>query len=198
MVLPADDPSCRRRRRHLCLLPPPSTPPIDPTLSELPEDPVLLERRRTLAVAGGYRLTSHDPREDRVTLVGVAAILPEVLAAAQALGRYGVRAGVVCLTSPDLGFRSFQRPGRVAADTSGDAGGDIVEALFPRLHAAPLVTVLDGHPHTLAFLAGVRGDPVRCLGVSEFGQSSNLEAAYRLQGIDAQSVVDAALGLVGR
>jgi pyruvate dehydrogenase E1 component len=171
-----------------------STRPIDPGFARLPEDPVLLERRRTLAVTGGYRLTTHAPRDEQVTLVGVGAILPEVLAAAQTLGECGVKAGVVCLTSPDLVFRSFQRRGRVATDT----GGDIVEALFPRVNAAPLVTVLDGHPHTLAFLAGVRGDPIRCLGVSGFGQSSDLAAAYRLHGIDAPSIVDSALALLGR
>ncbi|CAA9400257.1 MAG: Pyruvate dehydrogenase E1 component like [uncultured Nocardioides sp.] len=63
---------------------------------------------------------------------------------------------------------------------------------------APLLTVQDGHPHTLAFLAGVRGDRIRCLGVTEFGQSTSLEEAYALHGIDAPAIVDAALGLVGR
>ncbi len=66
----------------------------------------------------------------------------------------------------------------------------------PRSAPAPLVTVLDGHPHTLSFLAGARGDRIRCLGVEEFGQSSGLDDAYRLHGLDAAAVVDAALGLV--
>jgi hypothetical protein len=64
--------------------------------------------------------------------------------------------------------------------------------------AAAAVTVLDGHPHTLAFLAGVRGDRIRCLGVTEFGQSSDLDDAYRIHRIDTGSIVDAALTLVGR
>jgi len=33
-----------------------------------------------------------------------------------------------------------------------------------------MVTVLDGHPHTLAFLAGVNGAMSAHLGVSKFGQ----------------------------
>ncbi|MBI4942847.1 MAG: hypothetical protein HY830_19060, partial [Actinobacteria bacterium] len=65
-------------------------------------------------------------------------------------------------------------------------------------HPAPLVTVLDGHPHTLAFLAGGRGDRVRCLGVTDFGRSSSVQDAYRLHGIDAVSVAEAALDLLGR
>jgi pyruvate dehydrogenase E1 component len=100
----------------------------------------------------------------------------------------------VCLTSPDLVFRSLQRRNSLRTDGSTD----IVEVLFPAGHQAPLVTVLDGHPHTLAFLAAARGDRIRCLSVAEFGQSSDLAAAYRLHGIDTASIAHAALGLLGR
>jgi len=62
----------------------------------------------------------------------------------------------------------------------------------------PLVTVQDGHPHTLAFLGAARGDRIRCLGVSEFGQSSSLDDAHRLHGIDTGTITDAALTLLGR
>ncbi len=171
-----------------------STRPIDPVLSRLPEEPALLERRRRQAIAGGYRLTSHDLASEQVTLVGVGALMPEVVAAADLLASSGVTAGVVCLTSPDLVFRSWQQRAR---RTPGDGGG-IVDELFPGDHPAPLVTVLDGHPHTLSFLAGVRGDRTRCLGVTEFGQSSGLEDAYALHGIDTGSIADAALSLLGR
>lgn len=148
-------------------------------------------------MAGGYRITTHDPADEQVTLVGVGAIMPEVVKAAEVLAEQGVIAGVVCLTSPDLVFRSFNRRGAVGA-AFGVGVDDIVDVLFPEAHRAPLVTVMDGHPHTLSFLAGVRGDRIRCLGVSDFGQSSNLEDAYELHGIDTGAVVDAALGLLGR
>ncbi len=172
-----------------------STRPIDPALARVPEDPALAERRRQQAVAGGYRLPADfAPGEEDVTLVGVGAIMPEVLSAAQALAAEGVNAGVVCLTSPDLVFRSFQQRGR---RTPG-VGGSIIDELFPADRQAPLVTVLDGHPHTLAFLAAARGDRIRCLGVTDFGQSSSLEDAYRLHRLDAGSVTDAALSLLRR
>jgi pyruvate dehydrogenase E1 component len=172
-----------------------STRPVDPALAGLPAEPALAERRRQQAVAGGYRLPAgHRPEEEDVTLVGVGAIMPEVAAAAATLAAAGVNAGVVCLTSPDLVFRSFQQRGRREAGS----GGGIVGELFPASRPAPLVTVLDGHPHTLAFLAGVRGDRIRCLGVSEFGQSSSLDDAYRIHHIDTGSIVDAALTVTGR
>lgn len=172
-----------------------STRPIDPVGSALPTDPALLERRRLQAVAGGYRMPSaHSPSAEEVTLVGVGAIMPEVLEAASVLVSQGLRVGVVCLTSPDLLFRSFQRRGQ----RHGGSGGGILDELFPAQHPSPLVTVLDGHPHTLAFLAGVRGDCVRCLGVTDFGQSSGLQDAYRSHGIDAMSIIDAAMTVTGR
>jgi pyruvate dehydrogenase E1 component len=170
-----------------------STRPIDPALAALPDDPVLLERRRRQAIAGGYRIGSSPASEDDVVLVGVGAIMPEVLGAADLLAAHGIRAATVCLTSPDLVFRSFQRRGRRAG-----SGSAIIDELFPAAHPAPIVTVHDGHPHTLSFLAGARGDAIRCLGVTEFGQSSDLAAAYAMHGIDVTSIVDAALGLLAR
>lgn len=171
-----------------------STRPIDPALSAVPEDPVLMERRRRQAIAGGYRIGDAPAGSDQVTLVGVGAIMPEVCHAASTLASMGVRAGVVCLTSPDLVFRSFRQRTSAHAGT----GSGIADTLFPADAPAPLVTVLDGHPHTLSFLAGIRGDRIACLGVTEFGQSSNLEDAYEIHGIDVASIVGAALDHLGR
>lgn len=69
---------------------------------------------------------------------------------------------------------------------------------LPSRVLTPLVAVLDGHPQTLFFLAGVRGDRIRCLGVREFGQSSSLADAYALHGMDCPAIVDAALSLLGQ
>ncbi|MFB8387886.1 transketolase C-terminal domain-containing protein [Microbacterium sp. NPDC055910] len=170
-----------------------TTRPIDQALAQLPEDAVLRERRRRQVVAGGYRLVDAGP-DERVTLVGVGAIMPEVLAAAETLEAAGIAAGVVCLTSPDLVFRSLQN--RETIDPSSRSA--IADQLFPASRAAPIVAVMDGHPHTLSFLSAIRGDRMRSLGVSEFGQSSSLEDAYVLHGIDADSIVNAALDLLGR
>jgi pyruvate dehydrogenase E1 component len=171
-----------------------STRPIDPALSRLPETPEMLERRRRQAIAGGYRIGAGSARDDAVTLVGVGALMPEVLEAADVLGRLGVKAGVVCLTSPDLVFRSLQQRGHKDVGT----GSGIIDLLFPADAPAPLVTVLDGHPHTLSFLAAARGDRIRSLGVTDFGQSSSLADAYTLHGLDVASIVDAALDQLGR
>jgi pyruvate dehydrogenase E1 component len=60
-----------------------------------------------------------------------------------------------------------------------------------------MVTVLDGHPHTLAFLATVNRVPSTSLGVSEFGQVGALDEVYRHHQIDTDSIVRAALDVTG-
>jgi pyruvate dehydrogenase E1 component len=99
---------------------------------------------------------------------------------------------VICLTSADLVFRAL-------AARRGLADGDdaILDELLPPERAAPLVTVLDGHPHTLTFLGGVGGVATTSLGVTDFGQSGDVGDLYRHFGIDADTIAGAALDLLG-
>jgi pyruvate dehydrogenase E1 component len=167
-----------------------STRPVDQTLAAVPTDPAARERRRRQVVAGAYALRRH--RTPVLTIAAMGALVPEALAAADRLLALGIGADVVCVTSPDLLFRALQsRRGR------DDGAHWILDQVFPSERATPLVTVLDGHPHTLAFLATVNNVPVTTLGVTRFGQSGTIEDVYRYHGIDTDSVVAAALDLVG-
>jgi pyruvate dehydrogenase E1 component len=167
-----------------------TTRPIDQSLASLPDDPTAREQRRLDALAGGYALRRAEG-PPAVTLVGVGAIVPEVLAAADELSAAGTATDVICLTSADLVFRALQaRRGLAEGDDS------ILDRLFPAERAAPIVTVLDGHPHTLSFLSAVRCSPISCLGVDDFGQSGDVDDLYRYFGIDADTIVGAALDLL--
>ena len=85
-----------------------------------------------------------------VCLVGMGAVMPEVLTAASELEQHGMACDVICLTSADLVFRAVQaRRGLANWPT------DLLEVLFPLGRAAPIVAVLDGHPHTLSFLGSI-------------------------------------------
>lgn len=170
-----------------------TTRPVDQTLARVPDDEVLRERRRQQVVEGGYRITSSCSGDD-VTLVGVGAIMTEVCEAADRLDSLGIRVGVVCLTSPSKIYRSLQKRDQIAVSPRSA----IINTLFPPEHPAPLVTVMDAHPHTLAFLAGARGDPIQSLGVTEYGQASSVSQAYARHGIDSDSVINAALDLLRR
>ena len=139
-------------------------------------------------LAGGYplRRAKGDPA---VTLVGMGAAIPEVLRAADTLGD---ATEVICLTSADLIHRALR-----ARAGFGEHPAAILDELFPARRAAPMVTVLDGDPNALAFLAAVNAVPLTPLGVTRFGQSGDLEDVYRHHEIDAESIVGAALDLVG-
>jgi pyruvate dehydrogenase E1 component len=169
-----------------------STRPIDQALAAVPEDPEDRERRRRDALAGGYRLRAAAGRP-AVTLVATGVTVPEACAAHDELTGAGVDADLVVLTSADLVFRALRARQGLAA---GDDG--VLDALLPPDRAAPLVTVLDGHPQTLAFLAGVNDTPLTPLGVDDFGQSGDVDDLYRHFGIDAESIVGAAVDLLER
>jgi pyruvate dehydrogenase E1 component len=167
-----------------------TTRPVDQRLAAVPDDARARERRRSAALRGGYLLRAA-ARAPRVTLVGMGAIMPEVVAAADELDAAGIAADVVCLTSADLVFRALQ-----ARQGLADADDAILDEILPADRAAPIVAVLDGHPHTLSFLSAVRRVPIASLGVSDFGQSGDVEDLYRHVGIDTETIVGAALDLL--
>jgi pyruvate dehydrogenase E1 component len=170
-------------------------------LSTRPVDQALHTGTREEAIAGGYRLYVTSPKASatkehlawqakpvtpQVVIAVMGALVPEAVAAADTLrDEAAIAAEVVCLTSADLAFRSFQ-----ARAGLGEGDPKLLDRLFP--HDVPIVTLVDGHPHTLAFLGG----PIACLGVQRFGQSGDLAELYEHHQIDAESVVGAALDLL--
>jgi pyruvate dehydrogenase E1 component len=148
-------------------------------LSTRPIDQSRHTGTREAAIAGGYPLLRTP--DAAVTIAVMGALVPEALEAARILGN----AEVVCITSADLLFRSFQ-----ARSGLGDGDPDTLERLFTP--GRPIVSLLDGHPHTLAFL----GSPITCLGVQRFGQAGDIVDLYEHHEIDAESVVGAALDLL--
>jgi pyruvate dehydrogenase E1 component len=168
-----------------------STRPVDQALAQVPADPAARDRRRRHVVAGGYALRRAQASRPALSICAMGAVVPEALGAAERLSELGWQADVVCVTSPGLLFEAVQARRGLAA-----APDWILDALFPEERAAPMVTVLDGHPHTLAFLAGVRRVPAAHLGVTAFGQSGGLDEVYRYHGIDTESIIGAALDLV--
>ncbi|MGH8929684.1 MAG: transketolase-like TK C-terminal-containing protein [Egibacteraceae bacterium] len=162
-----------------------STRLIDQNLARVPAEGDAHERRRRQVLAGGYIL--RDTPGARVVLAVMGSVVPEALAAADELADHGVPARVVCVTSADLLYRQLR-----ALDLAADPRESVLDELFPPGECLPAVTVLDGHPHTLAFLGTIRNTPVISLGVTEFGQSGNLSEVYRHHGLDTRAIVRAA------
>jgi pyruvate dehydrogenase E1 component len=167
-----------------------STRPVDQDLAAVPADPAAREARRRQVVAGAYRLRRTP--EPQVTIAAMGAIITEALSAAERLDAAGVPADVICVTSPGLLYRAL-----LARQGRAEAPDWILDQAFPASRATPLVTVLDGHPHTLAFLATINRVPSITLGVTRFGQSGSVPDVYRYHGIDTDSIVRAAVDLAG-
>ena len=164
-------------------------PPGSTSCCAFPGDPAAVERRRRQVIAGAYAVRPCP--QPAVTIAVVGALVTEGLEAADRLEHMEVAAEVICVTSPGLLFEAMQ-----ARCGPSDSPTWILDQVFPAERAAPMVTVLDGHPHTLAFLPSINRVPGRSLGVSEFGQSGSLEQVFSWHGIDTDSIVRAALDLV--
>ena len=144
-------------------------------------------------IAGAYWLREPGPNcEAVIAYQGVVA--PEAIEAAGLLAEDRRDIGVLAVTSADRlhkGWLAAQRARR-----EGDAGGCHVERLFARLpRDCGLVTVLDGHPATLAWLGAVMGHRVAALGVERFGQTGTIADLFRWHGIDADAIVGAAVSV---
>ena len=166
-----------------------STRPIPQELSPPIENRNEREQRRRQVLAGGYRLKTGPDTPTGIALVGMGAVMPEVIGAADELGDAGIACDVVCVTSADLLFRSAR-----SLRGFGPGDGSALAELLPR--DWPIVTVLDGHPSALSFLATARGVPSTALGVVEFGQSGDIASLYEHHSVDSESIVGAALDLL--
>jgi pyruvate dehydrogenase complex dehydrogenase (E1) component len=154
---------------------------LDPMVAELGEVTWIVDLNRQ----------SLDRIVPNIGATRLGAVLPDTLAAAGRLDAMGLGADVVVITGAGLLFQALQARRGLAG-----APDWILDTVFPADRARPLVTVLDGHPHTLSFLAGVHRIPAAHLGVTHFGQSGDLASVYRYHGLDADAVVGAALDLV--
>jgi pyruvate dehydrogenase E1 component len=142
----------------------------------------MTEDLRQSIVAGGYWL--RPPSSSDIAVIATGAVLPEAIEAVASIGEHHARVSLLVVTSPD----------RLYADwlTSG-ARSHIAALLRPLARDARLVTVLDGHPATLSWIGAVRGQGTTSLGVTRFGQSGDIPDLYRMYGIDANAIAEAAL-----
>jgi pyruvate dehydrogenase E1 component len=166
-----------------------STRPVDQGLANVPTDPAARERRRRQVVAGAYALRRTEAPV--LTICAMGALIPEAISAAERLAELGFATDVICITSPSLLFRALQARRGLADDPTW-----VLDTVFGEQRATPMLTMLDGHPHTLAFLGGINRVPATHLGVSHFGQSGDLDSVYRHHGLDVASVLGSALDLV--
>ena len=151
---------------------------------------------RAQVLRGGYRLVDraadagYEPGANVVNLVAVGAMVPEAVEASRLLAADGIHANVLVLTSPRAAFETWRET--QAARLDGVAAGpswlgewvtsDEIEG------AVPVVSVVDGHPHALAWLGAALGVPQAPLGVHGFGQSGARADLYRHYHVDGEAI----------
>jgi pyruvate dehydrogenase E1 component len=110
-------------------------------------------------------------------------MVPEALRASDDLLLDSVFASVFNCVSPDRAYRAWQSHVPNGLDRSAGLFGE---------PSPPVVTIIDGHPSTLAWVGSAFGVRSYRLGVVGYGQSGTPEDLYREFRIDHESIVLAA------
>lgn len=161
-----------------------STRPVEqPSRTMTPE----LERD---VIDGAYWMKRPGPNAE-VVVAYTGAVAPEAIEAIGLMGEDRRDVGLLAITSTDR-----LNAGWTAAQRAREGGLAYAESHIERLlgelprHCA-LVTVVDGHPATLAWLGSVAGHRTRSLGVEHFGQTGTIADLYRHYGLDAPAILRA-------
>ena len=176
---------------------------VDQGLLKVPEDPEARGRLRQQVLNGAYRLVDrsdspgYDPDENVVHIMASGAMIPEAVAASNALRAEGIFANVVNVTGPGPLYRSFQSSVYDSMDGRGSLDMFMADSISPDARNAPIVTVVDGHPHSLAWMGSALKTRVMPVGVTEFGQSGSRDELYREYRIDKDSIMAASYAALG-
>jgi len=162
-----------------------STRPIEQLKREMTDE------LRQQIVDGAYWLRKPGPN-CQVVVAYTGVMAPEAIEAVGLMAEDRRDVGLLAVTSADR-----LNAGWSAAQRARERGLVHARSHIERLLAdvpphCGLVTVLDGHPATLAWLGSVNGHRTRALGVEHFGQTGSLADLYRHYGIDANAIVAAA------
>jgi pyruvate dehydrogenase E1 component len=155
-----------------------------------------ISRKMTPALAqaivdGAYWLREPGPN-CQVVVAYTGAVAPEAIQAVGLMAEDRRDVGLLAVTSADR-----LNAGWTAACRARERGRVHARSHIERLLAGlpphcGIVSVLDGHPATLAWLGSVFGHKVRPLGVEHFGQTGSIPDLYRHYGIDANAIIAAA------
>jgi pyruvate dehydrogenase E1 component len=154
----------------------------------------MTEELRHAIVDGAYWLRPPGPNCE-VVIAYTGAVAPEANEAVWRIAEDRRDVGLLAVTSADR-----LNAGWTAAQRARERGLVHARSHIERLlegvpHHCGIVTVLDGHPATLAWLGAVHGHRVRPLGVEHFGQTGTIGDLYRHYGIDADAIAAAAAAL---
>ena len=149
------------------------------------------ENFRQGAVDGAYWLRKPGPNCE-IVLAYQGVVAPEVIQAAGLIAEDRRDVGVLAVTSADrlnAGWTAAQRE-RMRGRTFARSHVERLLAGLPK-HCC-IVSVIDGHPATLAWIGSVMGHRTIPLGVEHFGQTGTIGDLYREKCIDSKAILVAA------
>lgn len=143
-------------------------------------------------IDGAYWMREPGP-DAEIAVAYQGALAPEAITAIGMMGEDRRGVGLLAITSADRLHAGWSAAARARQQGASGATSHIERLLSPLPRNCVLITVLDGHPATLAWLGSVRGHLTRALGVEHFGQCGTIAELYRHFGIDAAGIMTAAL-----
>ena len=145
-------------------------------------------------IKGAYWLRKPGANAECV-IAYTGTVAPEAIEAAGLMGEDRRDIGVLAVTSADRLLADWSATERARRRGDYFAESHIEMLLAPLPRHCGIVSVIDGHPATLAWLGSVRGHRVSALGVEHFGQTGTIDDLYRHHGIDTDSIIEAAEAL---
>jgi len=145
------------------------------------------------AIDGAYWLRPPGPNCE-VVIAYQGAVADEAIAAAGLAGGMRRDVGVLAVTSADRLNAGWTAAQRERARGNAGATSHVERLLAPLPRHCTLVTAIDGHPATLAWLGSVAGHRVISHGVEHFGQTGTIGDLYRHFRIDRDALAASATG----
>jgi pyruvate dehydrogenase E1 component len=157
---------------------------------EQPQRAMTPELRQEI-IDGAYWMRRPGPN-CQVVVAYTGTVAPEAIQAVGLMAEDRRDVGLLAVTSADRLNAGWTAASRARERGLPHARSHIERLLADAPRSCALVTVLDGHPATLAWLGAVAGHRTRSLGVEHFGQTGSIPDLYRHYGIDANAIVAAA------
>jgi pyruvate dehydrogenase E1 component len=157
---------------------------------EQPQRTMTPELRQGI-IDGAYWMRRPGPN-CQVVVAYTGTVAPEAIQAVGLMAEDRRDVGLLAVTSADRLNAGWTAASRARERGLAHARSHIERLLAELPPSCALVTVLDGHPATLAWLGAVIGHRTRSLGVEHFGQTGSIPDLYRHYGIDANAIIAAA------
>ena len=111
--------------------------------------------------------------------------------ASESLLEEGIYANVINVTGPGPLYNTYQECVHSAVRAKNIRPEFLSDVLEKTEQKMPIVTVVDGHPHTLAWIGGALQTKTFPLGVTKYGQSGSPDDLYKEYEIDSDSIMAA-------